>query len=29
MIITRGVSSSGEALPRMNNPAEIVQITLR
>lgn len=29
MIITRGVSSSGEALPRMNNPAEIVQITLK
>lgn len=29
MIITRGVSSSGEAMPRMNNPAEIVQITLR
>lgn len=29
MIITRGVSSSGELLPRMNNPAEIVQITLK
>lgn len=29
MIITRGVSSSGELLPRVNNPAEIVQIKLR
>lgn len=29
LIITRGISSSGELLPRWNNPSEIVSITLR
>lgn len=29
MLITRGISSSGEYLPRFNNPGEIVYITLK
>lgn len=29
MIVTRGISSSGELLPRFNNPPEIVSITLK
>lgn len=29
LIITRGISSSGELLPRFNNPPEIVSITLK
>jgi len=29
LIITRGISSSGELLPRWNNPPEIVSITLK
>lgn len=28
MIVTRGISSGGERFPRLNNPCEIVQITL-
>ncbi len=29
MIITRGISSSDELLPRFNNPGEVVDITIK